>query len=930
MACVNRRCRMYNRIRQICPSCKKASLIDYNGRQVCINRNCPSNSHVIDTCFFCQNKSFINDEALMFCTKGDCPFLLYEVRQCSFCNERTFLVHAKSCQNRNCEQFNIPVEPCERCGQNTVLPDPSAVGGKKCANDQCAMFAAADAAEMTLDSIDVSALKAMEEAPAAAAAPDPDATIGPSPDFEPSPPEPAAAAAPPEPTAEYPIMDAPPQGAGEDLPGRDAGGKTDRETVAYKRGDGGESIPAPHADDDDDEDIVIEDAPPQAPVNLELESADDGPIIEEPSDDLVPHDGEEEEVFVHQGAGSEPTPPPAAPAPAVAEPAPPAGLQSAMEEDELLEEEPDGMLVEDEEEDMVFQAAEPPAPAPAKPPPAEEPDPAGGLVEDDEEEDDVIVAGAPAQSEPAFGGSSASPGRGRPSAMVQQRPFDMSSPLTRIFQFLSDYVLKDERGMNYPLFLIIGLAGSGKTNYLTMLGDILNKRELNYHFPYEGIDIRPVQVDRILRQNPEKFRAQFGAGFDKEIQTQIQDLVYTYSNRQFSEFIQNTVWPPFTPPEEGSTYFLLTEITRKQKTIAKIATLETSGETFEEIIKGMRGGRLDLEADNPLQRVVHELLDIAAGYVILIDPAKRDNDDIYQNLFLALKEGVEPRAMNIFYRNVREKLMEKRGRQHGGVMDMIEGYMEAEKDKKKLNEAIKAKGMALQAELGPLAEGLKAPDLDLKAFFAEHNDALASLQALIKDRFPDVYERVSKKMAKKEEKDGLKLENFRDFLLNMINFALTIKNLKEIAKYLYAQEVSKAESDAVTAQETREEKEEIARTVMQQLGVSLNVEIDENLPDGREVVRFKNLKHLAIAITKTDMYPIIYPPEEYPNKKLPLCSRRLVELEDFLRILGGKTRYYNTSATGYSILKDTMFMPGHKNTLTPINVIEPIFDMLNI
>jgi hypothetical protein len=41
-------------------------------------------------------------------------------------------------------------------------------------------------------------------------------------------------------------------------------------------------------------------------------------------------------------------------------------------------------------------------------------------------------------------------------------------------------------------------------------------------------------------------------------------------------------------------------------------------------------------------------------------------------------------------------------------------------------------------------------------------------------------------------------------------------------------------------------------------------------------------------------------------------------------------RYYNTSATGYSVLQGTQYVPGHENTLTPINVIEPIFDMLNL
>ena len=40
--------------------------------------------------------------------------------------------------------------------------------------------------------------------------------------------------------------------------------------------------------------------------------------------------------------------------------------------------------------------------------------------------------------------------------------------------------------------------------------------------------------------------------------------------------------------------------------------------------------------------------------------------------------------------------------------------------------------------------------------------------------------------------------------------------------------------------------------------------------------------------------------------------------------------YYNTSATGYSVLRDTLYYPGKENTLSPINIIEPIFQLLNI
>ncbi len=963
MACVNRRCRMYNRVREICSACKKASFIDFNGRQVCINRNCPTNSHVIDMCFFCKNTAFLNDEALMFCTKGDCSFLLYEVRHCDICNERTYLVHAKSCQNTECQYYNVTVEQCPNCGRKTVVPDSASPNGKKCVSPDCAKLAAVDMAEMTLDSIDVSELRKMEAAPqpkpapqkppaAAKPAPKPAAKTPPPPAYEeqdtPSPPEDFM----PEPE-EAPVEPAPASNPEEELAPRSREKAKDRDTVAFRRAGEAASIPTPH-DEIGEDDIVIEDAPPpkrepaKKPQPVPAEP-DDAPIIEDESGgDFTPADESGEEIFSFDGA----TPPGKKEPETVEAPKPPAKTDARAPQDARqgktsartpapAPRQPEPVEPAREDSDAGFAEDEPaPAPAPA-PKPKASVFASESLVEDDDE-DAVIIEGKPA-AKPAAKAAPAAEQKPAPHAQpgpVQQpspatamhhSPFDKSTPLTRVFRFLSDYVLKDERGMNYPLFLIIGLAGSGKTNYLTVLGDLLNKRELNYYFPYEGIDIKPVRVDKIVQQNPDKFRAAFGANFEHEIKSQIQDLVYSYSSRQFSEFIANTVWPPFTPPEEGSTYFLLTEITRKQRTIAKIATLETSGETFEEIIRGMSGGKLELSADNPLQRVVHELLDVAEGYVILIDPAKKDNDDIYEHLFLALKQGVEPRAMNLFYKKVREKIMEKTGRKAGGVMDMIEGYMEAEKDKQKLNEAVKARGLRLKNELTPLFEKLSQPDTDIREFYTEHIEALNRLQDIIKERFPDVYEKASRKVQEKaEEKEGPKFDLFRDFLQNMIKFATDMKNLPDIARFLYAADLRKAEAQALADQQTNEDKVEIAGHVMQNLGVELNVEIDPELPESREVVRFKNLKHLAIAVTKTDMYPIIYPPEEYPRKKLPRCDRRLRELNELLKMLGGGTRYYNTSATGYSVLKDTMFMPGHKNTLTPINVIEPIFDMLNI
>jgi hypothetical protein len=85
-----------------------------------------------------------------------------------------------------------------------------------------------------------------------------------------------------------------------------------------------------------------------------------------------------------------------------------------------------------------------------------------------------------------------------------------------------------------------------------------------------------------------------------------------------------------------------------------------------------------------------------------------------------------------------------------------------------------------------------------------------------------------------------------------------------------------------------------------------------------------------LTVTKSDKYPIIWPPEMYPRKKLAGSEIFLRDLQDYLKLCGGCVRYYNASATGYSLLVGGAHIPGPANTHTPINILEPLFDMLNI
>ena len=111
---------------------------------------------------------------------------------------------------------------------------------------------------------------------------------------------------------------------------------------------------------------------------------------------------------------------------------------------------------------------------------------------------------------------------------------------------------------------------------------------------------------------------------------------------------------------------------------------------------------------------------------------------------------------------------------------------------------------------------------------------------------------------------------------------------------------------------------------------SFDIALNPTLREDREPTRLLNLKNLSIVITKSDMYPIIYPPDQFPEKKLDDSTLHLQHIDNFLRLCGGQIRYYNSSATGYSLMRDTRYYPGKENTLTPINIIEPIFDMMQM
>jgi hypothetical protein len=317
------------------------------------------------------------------------------------------------------------------------------------------------------------------------------------------------------------------------------------------------------------------------------------------------------------------------------------------------------------------------------------------------------------------------------------------------------------------------------------------------------------------------------------------------------------------------------------------------------------------------------MLDLSEGFVILVDPGRPDNDKVYENLFLALKQGIRPRAMNKFYREVKAQLAGRFGAQ-GGVMGMVGDFLKKQSDQAKFQEGVRRKAGELQVRLDRIQQRFADPASDFRAIVADDGEFLDFFNEQLAACFPKECENAKRALQGKEGD----VETFKKYFLQEARFAL--REIEKFASFVHAQELMKTEADDIAKTRSLEQKKEAAQKVRGSLGIKMDIDIEESLPDNQEFLRFKNLKYIALAVTKSDMYPIVYPPEEFPRKKLPICNRYLQEIDSYLRILGGTVRYYNTSATGYSTFKNVRFIPGHENTLTPINVIEPMFDMLEM
>ncbi|MGH7145754.1 MAG: hypothetical protein ACREJ2_16715, partial [Planctomycetota bacterium] len=537
------------------------------------------------------------------------------------------------------------------------------------------------------------------------------------------------------------------------------------------------------------------------------------------------------------------------------------------------------------------------------------------------------MSGAAGQPTPAGFGQAFQPATPPPSPQEQ-------SSLGQAFEFVKRNILQDH-GKQYPIYMVIGLPGSGKTTYLAMLGDILKMKNNKYFFPYARIDTRRVLVQDYAEQaNREQIR---------ELAARILDLPTDYSEEFYEKYIKKMYWAAQTQPEistagdaKPSTYFLVADITRDKSTIAKIVTVETSGEDFAAVLDIIQ--RADLEADRltPMQRILLTMMDLSEGYVILFSPENpTENDRHFQNLFNMINTYIEPRALQVVMNQALTTMaVDTAGKsEQAGLGPILERIRRLELLKQQVTDRRNGMYREYETRLKELNERLKVAGLD--AISNDESKFLDHIAEVIKGISPTLYQRAFSQMEKAGHSPGALLTFYR----GMISHALLGENVLPRIVLVNIPDppgIDPTGSPDALAQAAATITDDQWAAIMIQLrqNYSLSKNFHVRKPSSfnpkRGYQHMQNLKHISLVITKSDMFPIIYPPAMYVDSKLMNCKNYLRITEDYLKLLGGKLAYYNTSVTGYSFLRDTMFYPSKCNTLTPINVVEPIFDMLGI
>lgn len=487
------------------------------------------------------------------------------------------------------------------------------------------------------------------------------------------------------------------------------------------------------------------------------------------------------------------------------------------------------------------------------------------------------------------------------------RPAAALTPIEQVWAHLKSRFVTSREGHS-PIHMVVGLAGAGKTTYLTMVGDILRSKSDKYCYPYEGVDSRWVKIDEGLADGQHLAL----------IRSRVKDLVSDFAQEKYTNSLGRMHWPATTPPDGGeesspSTFFLVTEISRHHKSLGHIITLETSGEEYEEVLRRFTGYMSGASPQSPVHRVLIDMLTHAEGILILLDPDEaHHNDAVYGNFFMVVKEELRPRALNVLSTELK-KLLPGYG-QGRNLMDQFSDMVRQEAQRMAWEKRF-AEELRLTAErLQDFEQKLRKKDESVLA--GADGQWLRSIEALLERHDPEGI-REGRKSVQQERDPAAQREAIRRFYRSVCRNSLD--GLEPLLR-LQKKDTHEGPSESQLYE------------IRKRFGLSehFKVDLSAEMLEERPVKHFKCLRNVAIVVTQSDRCPIVHPPQDYPRQKLPGCWQHLRDLEDYLKLCGGAVRFYNASATGYTTFSSGTYIPGWPTSQTPINIIEPLFDMMQV
>ena len=480
-------------------------------------------------------------------------------------------------------------------------------------------------------------------------------------------------------------------------------------------------------------------------------------------------------------------------------------------------------------------------------------------------------------------------------------PIDLAGAFRAVRQGL----LSSDDGKYCPLILVMGTAGSGKTAFLATLGKILRDGSSLFAFPHPGVAAEPIRYDPLVDLMMQESPGHEPVEVKKELKARIEDLVFSYSSEIFDNYIARGIWCEFTKPDFGQ--FLVANVTRRGQPLANIVTLETSGENFQSLLKSINDlGDLE-HSGTPIVRTMAEMLTLAQGLIIVMDPSSTTNDQVYQPFFAHLTRHLGHRV-------------------HTDLDREIKAYL----DRSDVRQRFK-KGATATERISPLhregAQEAARKELEELRGLLTRNGALAIESE--RPRFQRALDAISR-----GPKSGIgakiqaRIDNSSGDM--QVEVELWAEVLKRVDATVLADElfpeVSRSEDELTISSE-----QALARQICVKHGVGAEIAKHFDLEAGPTNMEsaFPHLRDIALVFSKSDMHPVVYPPDGFPRLKLPATCTALERCESYLRFQGGALRYYNTSVLGYSACANGQFFPGNEASLTPVNVIEPVFDMLS-